>query len=25
VQIFGDYTKEPATSDHENLIFVASK
>ena len=25
VQIFGDYSNEPATMDHENLIFVARK
>jgi len=25
VQIFGDYTDEPATMDHENLVFVARK
>ena len=25
VQIFGDYSSEPATMDHENLIFVARK
>jgi len=25
IQIFGDYTEEPATSDHRNIIFVAHK
>lgn len=25
VQIFGDYSEEPATMDHENLVFVARK
>ena len=25
VQIFGDYSDEPATMDHKNLIFVARK
>lgn len=25
VQIFGDYTDEPATMDHKNLVFVAKK
>jgi SAM-dependent methyltransferase len=25
IQIFGDYSDEPATSDHENLVFVAKK
>jgi len=25
VQIFGDYSREPATMDHENLLFVAQK
>jgi SAM-dependent methyltransferase len=25
VQIFGDYSAEPATMDHENLVFVARK
>jgi SAM-dependent methyltransferase len=25
IQIFGDYSDEPATSDHRNLVFVARK
>jgi len=25
IQIFGDFSDEPATADHENLIFVARK
>lgn len=25
VEIFGDYTDEPATMDHKNLVFVAKK
>ena len=25
VQVFGDYSLEPATMDHENLMFVATK
>jgi hypothetical protein len=25
VQIFGDYSDEPATADHKQLIFVAKK
>ena len=25
IQIFGDFTDEPATADHNELIFVARK
>ena len=25
IQIYGDYSEEPATSDHENLVFHATK
>jgi len=25
IQILGDYSEEPATADHTNLIFVAKK
>jgi hypothetical protein len=25
VEVFGDYTEEPATADHKNLVFVARK
>ena len=25
IQIFGDYSDEAATADHENLVFVAKK
>jgi hypothetical protein len=25
IQIYGDYSDEPATADHKNLLFVATK